>query len=80
MAKDNVKDMKKLCVHWFILLAIPFFVGIVVLKKQEAQHDNDKQATRVLWCAGRIANAYIFASGRHKRIRSKFAKKCNCVA
>ncbi len=35
-----------------ILLAIPFFVGIVVLKKQEAQHDNDKQATLILWCAG----------------------------
>ena len=35
-----------------ISLAIPFFIGIVVLKKQEAQHDNDKQATRILWCAG----------------------------
>lgn len=36
----------------FVSLAISFFVGIVVLKKQEAQHDNDKQTTRILWCAG----------------------------
>ena len=48
MAKDNVKDIK----NSIISLDIPFFVGIVVLKKQEAQHDNDKQATRVLWCTG----------------------------
>ena len=40
------------CIFLSISLAIPFFVGIVVLKKQEAQHDNDKQATRILWCAG----------------------------
>lgn len=34
------------------ILAISFFVGIVVLKKQEAKRSNDKQATWISWCAG----------------------------